>query len=165
MKNVENLTNFHPTLESLKVCTLMGSFWPKYTMFELKYYRVLLCCYTEGWTNIYREVDCWLENDIRNLVDFHGSSYKSENLHFDRLVLSKAYKVLYEKVQKNYVSWYRRMIQREAPPSIRHRSDVSIRSQLVHDVADHAKTSSRRHNLYINKTDLFEMSLQLLTFT
>ena len=165
MKNVENLTNFHPTLESLKVCTLMGSFWPKYTMFELKYYRVLLCYYTEGWTNIYRKTDCWLENDIRNLVDFHASSYKSENLHFDRLVLSKAYKVLYEKVQKNYVSWYRRMIQREAPSSIRHRSDVSFSSQLVHDVVDHAKTSSRRRNLYINKTDLFETSLQLLTFT
>ena len=58
-------------------------------MFELKYYS---------------KIDCWLENGIGNLVDFHASSYKSENLHFDRLVLSKAYKVLYEKVQKNYIS-------------------------------------------------------------
>ena len=45
-----------------------------------------------------------LKNGIRNLVNFHASSRKSENLHFDGLVLSKAYKVLDEKVQKSYVS-------------------------------------------------------------
>ena len=45
-----------------------------------------------------------LKNDIRNLVNFHASSRKSENLHFDELVLSKAYKVLDEKVQRSYVS-------------------------------------------------------------
>ena len=45
-----------------------------------------------------------LKNDIRNLVNFHASSRKSENLHFDELLLSKAYKVLDEKVQKSYVS-------------------------------------------------------------
>ena len=45
-----------------------------------------------------------LKNDIRNLINFHASSRKSENLHFDGLVLSKAYKVLDEKVRKSYVS-------------------------------------------------------------
>ena len=45
-----------------------------------------------------------LKNDIRNLVNFHASSSKSKNLHFDGLVLSKAFKVLDEKVQKSYVS-------------------------------------------------------------
>ena len=45
-----------------------------------------------------------LKNDIRNLVNFHASSRKSENLLFDGLVLSKAYKVSDEKVQKSYVS-------------------------------------------------------------
>ena len=39
-----------------------------------------------------------LKNDIRNLVNFHASSRKSENLHFDGLFLSKAYEVLDEKV-------------------------------------------------------------------
>ena len=41
-----------------------------------------------------------LKNDIRNLVNFHASSHKSENLHFDGLVLSKAYKVLDEKFSR-----------------------------------------------------------------
>ena len=45
-----------------------------------------------------------LKNDKRNLINFRASSRKSENLHFDRLVLSKTYKVLNEKVQKSYVS-------------------------------------------------------------
>ena len=45
-----------------------------------------------------------LKYDIRNLVNFHVSSHKSENLHFDGLVLSKEYKVLDEKIQKSYVS-------------------------------------------------------------
>ena len=33
-----------------------------------------------------------LKNDIRNLVNFHASSRKSENLHFDGLLLSKIHK-------------------------------------------------------------------------
>ena len=32
-----------------------------------------------------------LKSDIRNLVNFHASSRKPENLRFDGLVLSKAY--------------------------------------------------------------------------
>ena len=39
------------------------------------------------------------KNDMRNFVNFNASSHKSENLHFDGLVLSKAYKV-----QEIYVS-------------------------------------------------------------
>ena len=45
-----------------------------------------------------------LKNDIRNLVSFHASSRKSENLHFDGFLLSKAYKDLDENKQKSYVS-------------------------------------------------------------
>ena len=45
-----------------------------------------------------------LKNDIKNLVNFHASSRKSENLHFDEILLSKAYKVLDGKVQKSYVT-------------------------------------------------------------
>ena len=45
-----------------------------------------------------------LKNGIRNLVNFHRSSRKSESLHFDRLLLSIAHKVAAEKVQKSYLS-------------------------------------------------------------
>ena len=45
-----------------------------------------------------------LKNDLRNVVNFHANSRKSENLHFDVLFLSKAYKDLDEKVQTSYAS-------------------------------------------------------------
>ena len=60
------------------------------------------------------KTDTCLKNDIRNSVNFYESSRKSENLHFDGFVLSKAYKVLDEKVQKSYFSWHWSVIQRKA---------------------------------------------------
>ena len=45
-----------------------------------------------------------LRNDSRNLVNFHASCQKSENLHSDRDFLSIVYKVSAEKVQKSYLS-------------------------------------------------------------
>ena len=51
-----------------------------------------------------RKLTRGLKNDIRNLVNFHPSSRKSENLHLDWLLLPKAYKDLDEKVQNSYVS-------------------------------------------------------------
>ena len=46
------------------------------------------------------------KNVIQNLVNFHAISQKSENLHFDELLLSQAYKISDEKVQKSNVSWH-----------------------------------------------------------
>ena len=44
------------------------------------------------------------KNDTRSLFNIHATSCKSENLNFDGIVMSKAYKVSDEKVQKSYVS-------------------------------------------------------------
>ena len=58
----------------------------------------------KGYAIFKEKLTSGLKNDIKNLVNFHASSCKTENVHFDGLVLSKAYKVLDEKVQKSYVS-------------------------------------------------------------
>ena len=58
----------------------------------------------KGFEKFKRKLTCGLRNDITNLVNFHVSSRKSENLPFDWIRLSKAYKYLDEKVQKCYVS-------------------------------------------------------------
>ena len=50
------------------------------------------------------KLTCGLKYDIRNLVNFHASKEKFENLHFDWIFLSKAYKDLDDKIQKSYVS-------------------------------------------------------------
>ena len=52
-----------------------------------------------------------LNNYFRNLVNFHLSSRKSGNLHFDGLFLSKAYRDLDEKVKKSSASWHWRLMQ------------------------------------------------------
>ena len=45
------------------------------------------------------------KNDMMNLINFNTSSGKSENLHFDVvLLLSRAYKVSAKKIQKNDLS-------------------------------------------------------------
>ena len=54
----------------------------------------------EGVAKFKVKLTCGLKNDIRNLVNFHASSRKYENLHFDRILLSKAYKDSDEKVQR-----------------------------------------------------------------
>ena len=51
------------------------------------------------------------------------------------------------------------------PPDMRRRSDVSLRSHIGRDVADHAESSSQRRNWYVNETDLLETSLRRLTGT
>ena len=40
------------------------------------------------------------KNDMRSLVDFNARGGKSENLHFDVLLLSIAYKVLAKKCRR-----------------------------------------------------------------
>ena len=40
------------------------------------------------------------------------------------------------------------------------RSDLLFRSHIGRDIADHAETSSQRHNWYVNETDLFETPLR-----
>ena len=57
----------------------------------------------KGDVNCKRKLTCGLKNDVRYLINFHASSRKSENLHFDGFLLSKAYQVLDEKVQKSYL--------------------------------------------------------------
>ena len=42
------------------------------------------------------------KNDMWNLVNFNASSGKSENLHFDVLLLSIAYKVSAKNIQEIY---------------------------------------------------------------
>ena len=42
--DIRNLGKFHQsTFESLKIGSLMGSFYPKQKMYELKIYRRVLC--------------------------------------------------------------------------------------------------------------------------
>ena len=89
----------------------MGSFWPKYLMFELINYRRVMCMTLKNDAIFKEKLTDGLKNNIRDLVNFSGNS---ENLHYERLVFSKAYKLLDEKERKSYVAWHWRVIQRRA---------------------------------------------------
>ena len=41
--DMKNLANFHQSIESVKIGTLMGSFCPKQKMYDLKIYRGVMC--------------------------------------------------------------------------------------------------------------------------
>ena len=73
-------------------------------MFEVKITEELCAMTLKGGAIFKEKFTGGLKNDMRNLINFHASSRKSENLHFNGVVLTKAYKVLDEKVQKSCVS-------------------------------------------------------------
>ena len=52
----------------------------------------------KGYAKCKGKLTCGLKNDIKNFVNFHASRRKSENLHFDWILLSKAYKDLDGKI-------------------------------------------------------------------
>ena len=56
--------------------------WPKR-------YRGVIFLDTEEWCKIWRKMTCGLKNDMRNLIHFHQSTRKSQNLGFDRVLFSK----------------------------------------------------------------------------
>ena len=58
----------------------------------------------KGGAKIKEKLTCGLKSDIMNLVNFHVSCQKSKNLNLNRLLLSKTYKDLDEKVQNSYIS-------------------------------------------------------------
>ena len=77
----------------------MDSFCPKH-MLQLENFRVCIMR-LKGDAKFKGKLICGLKKGIRNLVNFHANSRKSENLHFDRILLSKAIEDLDEKVQKS----------------------------------------------------------------
>ena len=81
--------NSHSTLKSLKICTLMGSFWTKYIAFELKKYREVMCHYTEKRWRLWKKNDLWFYKWHEGFGELHQSTQNSENLHFQRLFCPK----------------------------------------------------------------------------
>ena len=56
----EEFDEFWPEHSKIsKICTLMGCFWPKYIMFELKKYRGAIFHDTKVWCKIWRKTDLW----------------------------------------------------------------------------------------------------------
>ena len=62
---------------------LWETFLSKVYNAELKNYRRVICCVTEGCAVFKEKLTGGWKDDIKNLVNFTESCWKSENLHFD----------------------------------------------------------------------------------
>ena len=82
----------------------MGSFCAKYVCFSWRISEGLCVMTLKGNAKFKGKPTCGLKNDIKDLANFRASRQKSENLHFDWILLPKAYKDLDEKIRKSYVS-------------------------------------------------------------
>ena len=61
--DMRNLTNFHQsTFKSLKIGTLIGSFYPKLKMNELRIYREVMCHDNEAWFKTWWGIDLSVQN-------------------------------------------------------------------------------------------------------
>ena len=79
------LKNGISNLESLHFDVLLFSI--AYKVSAKKKYRRTISHYTEKRCKLWRKTDFYLKNDITNLVNFNPSCRKSENFHFDGLLL------------------------------------------------------------------------------
>ena len=87
-----------------KICTLMSSFWPKNIMFKLISYIGPILHDARQWCKILKKkLACVLENDMRNLENFHQSTWKSRNWNFNGILLSKVENIWAENLQGSYV--------------------------------------------------------------
>ena len=56
----EEFAKFSPEHSKIsKICTLMGCFWPKYIMFQLKKYRGVIFHNTREWCKTLKKTDLW----------------------------------------------------------------------------------------------------------
>ena len=74
----EEFNKFWPKhLKISKICTLMGCFWPKYIMLQLRKYREVMFDGTQDWLKKFEgKLICCFKND-KNLVNFDPSTQKS----------------------------------------------------------------------------------------
>ena len=88
---MRNWVNFYLSTEKSEKMYIDGLFLSKPCNVSVrKFQRNYMCHETEGCHDTKGKLACGLKNDTRNLVNFHASSQKSENLHSDWILLSKA---------------------------------------------------------------------------
>ena len=139
-----------------------STIYPALTSFSV--FRFLLLLQLLEWLNRYRYM---CHNFIMNFPpDFHNYIGLNGLVNsFSWLTITPPNKLILgckplwsAKMKKNPTAT-------TAPPGMRRRIDVSFRSHIGWNVANHANTSSRRRNWYVNETDVFETSLRRLTGT
>ena len=87
----EEFDEFWPEHSKIsKICTLMGFFWTKYIMFELKKSIGEFCLMALNIDATFEgKLTCAFKNDMRNLANFDQNTWKCQNWYFHGILLFK----------------------------------------------------------------------------
>ena len=88
-KNEKNLVNFDPNTQVSKICTVTRPFCAKYITFDQKSTEELSLMTLNSHAKFEEKLACGLENDTRNLANFHQNILKCKNWQFYGIILSK----------------------------------------------------------------------------
>ena len=110
--DMRNFTKFDLSTWKSKKFVLIGSLWSRYILFELQKYSGVIFHDTEELCKTWRKADFGLKKDLRNLVNFYKSTWECQNWDFDGILCSKVEKVWPQNLQRSYVSWQWKMMQK-----------------------------------------------------
>ena len=91
--DMRNFTSFDLSTRKSKKFVLIGSLWQKYILLELKSIEELSFMTLISCANFEEKLTCGLKKDLRNLANFHQSTWKCQNWDFDGILFSKVEKV------------------------------------------------------------------------
>ena len=63
-------------VESLKMCSLMGSFCPVHIKFQVKNYKRVMCHNTEEWCKVWRKTDSWFQEWHEEFGEFQYEQWQ-----------------------------------------------------------------------------------------
>ena len=94
---MRNLAHFHQSIfVSLKIGTLMGSFYPNQKM-SLNFTGEFCVMIMKNDVKFEEELTCQFRIDMRNLTNFDVNTLRSKQLNFNGLLLTKVHAVLAKK--------------------------------------------------------------------
>ena len=88
--DMKNLANFHQSMfGSLKIGTLMGSFYPKQKNMKLKFTGEFCVMTMKNDAKFEEELTCEFKIDMRNLTNFEPSTRKSQISFLSKISFQK----------------------------------------------------------------------------
>ena len=96
--------NFKWAVKSLKFCTFMGSICSNHIKLQLKKYRRVLSWLWRMIKSL-RKADLWFQYDMRNFVNVHLMTQKSEIFTLMGSFYPKYIRFELKKIRRSYLSW------------------------------------------------------------
>ena len=84
------------------ICTLFGSFCPKHITFDLKNTENLSFMILKSHAKFEEKLTCGLQNEMKNLANFHQNTWKCQNWYFHKIFLSKIENKCAKNLQRSY---------------------------------------------------------------